>query len=160
MDLRAIESTYWAYPDGNYLSKRGVVCDIPPWLHRVMAEEVLEMLDAIERDNPTFNYSLLESPGQDPTDLQVKTAERLIRDLKSSRETYVNKKQHLTSAGKIYTSSDSARYIARNEAYNRLLKDIEQKNKKLDSSLNSYILDALEEKGLSTGAFDSVTKVP
>lgn len=118
------------------------------------------MLDAIERDNPTFNYSLLESPGQDPTDLQVKTAEKLIRDLKSSRETYVKKKQHLTSAGKIYTSSDSARYIARNEAYNRLLKDIEQKNKKLDSSLNSYILDALEEKGLSTGAFDSVTSGP
>ncbi len=49
------------------------------------------MLDAIERDNPTFNYSLLESPGQDPTDLQVKTAEKLIRDLKSSRETYVKK---------------------------------------------------------------------
>ncbi len=23
VDLRAIESTYWAYPDGNYLSKRG-----------------------------------------------------------------------------------------------------------------------------------------
>ncbi|WP_235284344.1 DUF7286 family protein [Methanosarcina mazei] len=160
VDLRAIESTYWAYPDGNYLSKRGVVCNIPSWLHRVMAEEVLEMLDAIERDNPTFNYSLLESPGQDPTDLQVKTAEKLIRDLKSSRETYVKKKQHLTSAGKIYTSSDSARYIARNEAYNRLLKDIEQKNKKLDSSLNSYILDALEEKGLSTGAFDSVTSGP
>ncbi|AKB79626.1 hypothetical protein MSHOH_3143 [Methanosarcina horonobensis HB-1 = JCM 15518] len=160
VNLRAIESTFWAYPDRKYLPQRTVSCDIPPWLHRVMAEEVLVMLDAIEKDNPTFNYSLLESPGQDPTDLQVKTAEKLILDLKANRETYVNKKQHLTSARKMYTSSDSARYIARNEAYNRLLKDIEQKNKKLDSNLNSYILDALEEKGLSTGAFDSVTSGP
>ncbi len=157
VDLRAIESAFWAYPNGNYLPQRGVVCDIPPWLHRVMAEEVLVMLNAIEMDNPTFNYSLLESPGRDPTDLQVAAAEKLILDLESNRETYVNKKQHLTSSGKMYSSSDSARYIARNEAYNRLLKDIEQKNKKLDSSLNSYILDALEEKGLSTGVFDSVT---
>jgi hypothetical protein len=160
VDLRAIESAFWAYPDGNYLLQRGVVCDIPPWLHRVMAEEVLAMLDAVERDNPAFNYSLLESPGQDPTDLQVATAEKLVHDLEASRETYVNKKQHLTSAGKMYTSSDSARYIARNEAYNRLLKDIEEKNEKLDSNLNSYILDALEEKGLSTDAFDSVTSGP
>lgn len=160
VDLRAIESTFWTYPDGKYLSQRGVVCDIPPWLHRVMADEVLAMLGAVERDNPTFNYSLLESPGQDPTDLQVETAEKLIHDLEANRETYVNKTQHLTSAGKMYTSSDSARYIARNEAYNRLLKDIEQKNEKLDSDLNSYILDALEEKGLSTGAFDSVTSGP
>ena len=160
VDLRAIESAFWAYPDGNYLPQRGVVCDIPPWLHRVMAEEVLAMLNAIEKDNPTFNYSLLESPGQDPTDLQVATAEKLILDLESNREAYVNKKQHLTSSGKMYSSSDSARYIARNEAYNRLLKDIEQKNEKLDSNLNSYILDALEEKGLSTGAFDSVTSGP
>ncbi|HOW15749.1 hypothetical protein, partial [Methanosarcina sp.] len=160
VDLRAIESAFWAYPDGKYLPQRGVVCDIPPWLHKVMAEEVLAMLDAIERDNPTFNYSLLESPGQDPTDLQVATAEKLIHNLEASRETYVNKKQHLTSAGKMYTSSDSARYIARNEAYNRLLKDIEEKNEKLDSSLNSYILDALEEKGLITDSFDSVTSGP
>jgi hypothetical protein len=87
----------------------------------------------------------------------VETAKKLILDLKASREAYVNKTQHLTTAGKMYSSSDSARYIARNEAYNRLLKDIEQKNEKLDSDLNSYILDALEEKGLSTGAFDSVT---
>ncbi|WP_410509073.1 hypothetical protein RSJ42_02035 [Methanosarcina hadiensis] len=156
VDIRAIESTFWAYPDGKYLPKQGVVCDIPSWLHRVMAEEVLAMLDAIERDNPTFNYSLLESPGQNPADLQVETAEKLILNLKASRETYVNKKQHLTSTGKMYTSSDSARYIARNEAYNKLLNDIEQKNKNLDSNLNSYILDALEEKGFSTGAFDSV----
>ncbi|WP_440945435.1 DUF7286 family protein [Methanosarcina sp. T3] len=160
VNIRTLESTFRNYPDRMYLTQRTVKCDIPPWLHRVMAEEVLAMLDAIEKDNPTFNYSLLESPGQDPTDLQVETAKKLILDLKASREAYVNKKQHLTPAGKMYVSSDSARYIARNEAYNRLLKDIDQKNKKLDSNLNSYILDALEEKGLSTGAFDSVTSGP
>lgn len=157
VDLRAIESAFWAYPDGQYLAQRAVNCDIPPWLHRVMADEVLAMLDAIEKDNPNFSYSLLDSPGQDPTDLQVETAEKLIFDLEASREAYVNKEQHLTSSGDMYASSDSARYIARNEAYNRLLDDIEQKNQKLDSDLNSYILDALEEKGLSTGVFDSVT---
>jgi hypothetical protein len=160
VNIRALESTFRAYPDRVYLAQRAVKCDIPPWLHRVMAEEVLAMLDAIEKDNPAFSYSLLESPGQDPTDLQVETAKKLILDLKASREAYVNKTQHLTTAGKMYVSSDSARYIARNEAYNRLLKDIEQKNKKLDSNLNSYILDALEEKGLNTGAFDSVTSGP
>jgi len=157
VNIRTLESTFRTYPDRMYLAQRAVNCDIPPWLHRVMAEEVLAMLDAIEKDNLNFSYSLLESPGEDPTDLQVETAKKLIFDLKANREAYVNKKQYLTPAGKMYVSSDSARYIARNEAYNRLLKDIEQKNKKLDSDLNSYILDALEEKGLSTGAFDSVT---
>ncbi|AKB73962.1 hypothetical protein MSLAZ_0701 [Methanosarcina lacustris Z-7289] len=160
VNLRTLESAFWTYPDGMYLAQRAVNCDIPPWLHRVMGEEVLAMLDAVESDNPTFSYSLLDSPGQDPTDLQVETAEKLIFDLEANREAYVNKEQHLTSSGDMYTSSDSARYIARNEAYNRLLDDIEQKNKKLDSDLNSYILDALEEKGLSTGAFDSVTSGP
>ena len=160
VNIRTLESAFWTYPDGMYLAQRAVNCDIPPWLHRVMADEVLAMLDAVESDNPTFSYSLLDSPGQDPTDLQVETAEKLIFDLEASREAYVNKEQHLTPAGDMYTSSDSARYIARNEAYNRLLEDIEQKNKKLDSDLNSYILDALEEKGLSTGAFDSVTSGP
>ncbi|KKH47038.1 hypothetical protein [Methanosarcina sp. 1.H.A.2.2] len=160
VNIRTLESTFWTYPDGMYLAQRAVNCDIPPWLHRVMADEVLAMLDAVESDNPTFSYSLLDSPGQDPTDLQVETAEKLIFDLEASREAYVNKEQYLTSSGDMYASSDSARYIARNEAYNRLLDDIEQKNKKLDSDLNSYILDALEEKGLSTGAFDSVTSGP
>ncbi|KKG09994.1 hypothetical protein [Methanosarcina sp. 2.H.A.1B.4] len=160
VNIRTLESAFWTYPDGMYLAQRAVKCDIPPWLHRVMAEEVLAMLDVVENDNPTFSYSLLDSPGQDPTDLQVETAEKLIFDLEASREAYVNKEQHLTSSGDMYASSDSARYIARNEAYNRLLEDIEQKNKKLDSDLNSYILDALEEKGLSTGAFDSVTSGP
>jgi hypothetical protein len=35
-------------------------------LHRVMAEEVLEMLNSVERDNPTFNYSLLILLGRIP----------------------------------------------------------------------------------------------
>lgn len=160
VNIRTLESTFLTYPDRMYLAERAVNCDIPSWLHRVMAEEVLAMLDAIEKDNLNFSYSLLESPGEDPTDLQVETAKKLIFNLEANREAYVNKKQHLAPSGKMYVCSDSARYIARNEAYNRLLKDIEQKNKKLDSDLNSYILDALEEKGLSTGAFDSVTSGP
>ncbi|MGB9929720.1 MAG: DUF7286 family protein [Methanosarcina sp.] len=161
VDIREIERNHWVFPDGKYLFIRTINCDIPAWLHRAMAEDVLSMLDSIENDNPTFNYSLVDSPGRDPTDQQVKTAGKLVRYLESNRENYVNKKQHLTSAGKnkgkIHTLSDSARYIARNEAYNRLLKDIEYKNTKLESDLNSYILEALKKKGLDTGKLDSVT---
>ncbi|RXA14197.1 hypothetical protein EQO05_15235, partial [Methanosarcina sp. MSH10X1] len=160
VDLRAIESTFWAYPDRQYLSKHAVNCDIPPWLHRRMAEEVLTMLDSVEKDNPAFNYSLIDSPGQDPTDLQVATAEKLILKLQKDREAYVNREQYLTSLGKMYTSSDSARYIAKNEAYNRLIEDIDRKNRKLDSDLNAYILKALEKKGIDTSSFDSVTSGP
>ncbi len=157
VDFRKIESSFWAYPDRKYLARHVVSCDIPPWLHRLMAEEVLSMLDSVKKDNPAFNYSLVASPGQDPTDLQVKASEKLIRKLESDRNSYVNKNQYLNPSGKIYTSSDSARYIAKNEAYNRLLKDIEEKNSKLDSNLNSYILGALKKKGLDTGVLDSVT---
>ena len=160
VDLRAIESNFWAYPDGKYLARHAVSCDIPPWLHRVMAEEVLAMLYSVERTNPAFNYSLAESPGRDPTDLQLEAAKKLILDLEKSRDTYVNKEQYFTPSGKMYTSSDSARYIAKNEAYNRLIEDIDRKNRKLDSDLNSYILDALEEKGLDISALDSVTSGP
>jgi len=160
VDFREIESNFWVYPDRKYLARHVVSCDIPPWLHRIMAEEVLAMLDSVEKDNPAFKYSLVASPGRDPTDLQVEASKKLIRKLESGRNAYVNKNQHLTPAGKIYTSSDSARYIAKNEVYNRLLKDIEQKNSKLDSNLNSYILDALEKKGLDIGSFDSVTSGP
>ncbi|MFZ2497950.1 DUF7286 family protein [Methanosarcina sp.] len=160
VDFREIEGNFWAYPDGKYLGQHAVGCDVPPWLHRVMAEEVLSMLGSVEKDNPTFKYSLVASPGRDPTDLQVEASTKLARKLESSRNAYVNKNQHLNPAGKIYTSSDSARYIAKNEAYNRLLKDIEQKNSNLDSDLNSYILDSLEKKGLDTGLLDSVTSGP
>ena len=81
----------------------------------------------IKKDNPAFNYSLVDSPGQDPTDLQVEAARKLVMKLESSRETYVNKDQYLTPEGKIYTSSDSARYIARNETYNRLFRILNRK---------------------------------
>ena len=55
-----------------------------------MAEEVLAMLYSVEA-NPAFNYSLAESPGRDPTDLQLEAAKKLILDLEKSRDIYVNK---------------------------------------------------------------------
>ncbi|WP_440956486.1 DUF7286 family protein [Methanosarcina sp. Mfa9] len=160
VDLLAIESFYWEYPNGQHLLQHAVSCDIPPWLHKLMAEEILRMLDSIEQDNPTFSYSLLDNPGQDPTDLQVETAEKLILDLESKRETYVDRSQHLTASGSMYTSSDSARYIARNEAYNKLILEIDQKNEKLDSELDSYVIDMLEKKGLDTSMLESVSSGP
>ncbi|HWR25413.1 MAG TPA: hypothetical protein VN278_04170, partial [Methanosarcina sp.] len=157
VDLRTIESNFWAYPPGGYLAQQEVSCDIPAWLHREMGEEVLAMLDSIKKDNPGFNYSLIDSPGRNPTELQVEASEKLIAELERNRERYVNKNQHLAPSGQIYTSSDSARYIAKNEAYNKLLRDIEQKNSKLDSGLDSYILNALKKRGFDTSALDSVT---
>lgn len=157
VDLRAMESDFWAYPDKMYMARHAVHCYIPPWLHKEMAEEILAMLDFIKKDNPAFNYSLVDSPGRNPTDLQLEAARKLIQKLESSRETYANRSKSLTPEGKMYTSSDSARYIARNETYNKLLQDIEQKNSKLDSNLNSYILNALKKKGIDTSALDSVT---
>jgi hypothetical protein len=157
VNLGTVESNYLLYPDKTNLPQRSVNCDVPACLHKVMAEEVLAMLDSIKKDNPTFNYSLVDPPGRSPTDLQVEAARKLILKLESSREAYVNKNQHLTPEGKMYTSSDSARYIAKNETYNKLLQDIEQKNGKLDSDLNSYILKTLKKKGIDTSALDSVT---
>ena len=157
VNLGAIESDFWTYPDKMYMVRHAVHCDVPPWLHKVMAEEVLATLDSIKKDNPAFNYSLVDSPGRNPTDLQVEAAKKLVQKLESSRETYVNRNQSLTPEGKTYTSSDSARYVARNETYNKLLNDVEQKNGKLDSDLNSYILNALKKKGIDTSALDSVT---
>ena len=160
VNLGAIESDFWTYPDKMYMARHAVHCDVPPWLHKVMAKEVLATLDSIKKDNPAFNYSLVDSPGRNPTDLQVEAARKLVQNLESSRETYVNKSQYLTPEEKIYASSDSARYIARNETYNRLLNDIEQKNGKLDSDLNSYIFNALKKKGIDTSALESVTSGP
>ena len=157
VNLGTIESNFLFYPDKTNLPQRAINCAVPSWLHRVMADEVLAMLDSIKKDNPAFNYSLVDSPGRNPTDLQVEAAGKLVLELESNRETYVNKSQHLTPDGKIYTSSDSARYIARNETYNKLLQDIEQKNGKLDSDLNSYILKALKKKGIDTSALDSIS---
>ncbi len=125
-----------------------------------MAEEVLTMLDSVEKDKTSFNYSFIDSPGQNPTTLQVETAKKLILELEKARDTYVNKEQYLTPSGTMYASSDSARYIAKNEAYSKLLEDIDRKNSKLDSDLNSYILRALEKKGLDTGLLDDVTSGP
>jgi len=157
VNLGTVESNFLLYPDKTNLPQRSVNCDVPAWLHKVMAEEVLAMLDSIKKDNPAFNYSLVDSPGRSPTDLQVEAARKLSLKLESSREAYVNKNQHLAPEGKMYTSSDSARYIAKNETYNKLLQDIEQKNGKLDSDLNSYILKTLKKKGIDTSALDSVT---
>lgn len=89
-----------------------------------MAEEVLEILDSVKKDNPAFNYSFIDSPGQNPTALQVETAKKLILELEKARETYVDKEQYLMPSGIMYASGDSARYIAKSEAYSRLLDSV------------------------------------
>lgn len=157
VNLMEIEMEHTLFPNLQSLHQQTVHCDIPPWLHKVMGEEVLAMLDSIESDDPSFDYSLLENPGRDPTDLQLATAGKLAADLEQSREAYVNKNMHQTPAGNIYTSNDAARYIARNEAYNKLHNEILKKNRELDEGLDKHVLDALDKKGMDTSLLDSVT---
>ncbi|MDQ1251755.1 MAG: hypothetical protein QG646_866, partial [Euryarchaeota archaeon] len=87
VNVGTIASNFLFYPDKMNLPQHSVNCDVPPWLHKVMAEYVLEMLDSIKKDNPAFNYSLVDSPGKNPTDLQVEAARKLVLELETNRET-------------------------------------------------------------------------
>ncbi|MDD3043682.1 MAG: hypothetical protein PHW56_12255, partial [Methanosarcinaceae archaeon] len=88
---------------------------------------------------------------------QLSTAGKLASELEQSRESYVNKSRHLTPAGNMYASNEAARYIARNEAFNKLHNVVLKKNKELDEGLDKHVLNALKEKGLDTSLLDSVT---
>ncbi|AKB86088.1 hypothetical protein [Methanococcoides methylutens] len=161
VDIHEIESRYMLFPNDFYLQERKVECDIPEWLHKMMADELLEMVGSIEADDPAVNVSLMNNPGADPTMLRYEAAKELTDDLSEDTEIYVKRQQYLTS-GEMYTSSDAARYIAKNEAYRKLMEEIESQNRKLNSDLNDYLLEKLTEAnvdipGLDTGALDSVT---
>jgi len=68
----------------------------------------------------------------------------------------VNKFKHQDGAA-LYTSSDAARFIAKNEMYNKLTNDIEDKNKALVTDLNKYVLEKLEENGIDISGLLGVT---
>ncbi|WP_244625069.1 DUF7286 family protein [Methanococcoides vulcani] len=161
IDIHDVETRYMLFPNDYYLQEQKVQCDIPDWLHKMMADELLEMVGSIEAADPAVNVSLMENPGADPTLLRYEAAKELTADLRDDTENYVNRQQYLTG-GEMYTSSDAARYIAKNEAYLKLMDEIESQNRKLNSDLNDYLLDKLTEAnvdipGLDTGALDSVT---
>ncbi|MEL4306233.1 DUF7286 family protein [Methanococcoides sp. LMO-2] len=161
VDIHEIETRYMLFPNDFYLQERKVECDIPGWLHKMMANELLEMVGSIEAYDPAVNVSLMNNPGADPTMLRYEAAKELTDDLYEDMDYYVNRQQYLTN-GEMYTNSDAAHYIAKNEAYLKLTEEIESQNRKLNSDLNDYLLEKLTEAnvdilGLDTGALDSVT---
>ncbi|WP_440953243.1 DUF7286 family protein [Methanococcoides sp. FTZ1] len=161
VDIHEIENRYLLFLNDFYLQEQVVECDIPDWLHRMVAEELLEMVASIESDDPAVNVSLMNNPGADPTLLRYEAAKELTGDLSRDTENYVDR-QHYLTGGEMYVSSDAARYIAKNEAYLKLMEEIEYQNRKLNSDLNDYLLEKLNEANvdipdLDTGALDSVT---
>ncbi|MCL7411681.1 MAG: hypothetical protein M8350_07750, partial [Methanosarcinaceae archaeon] len=156
VNVHDIESKHWLFPDEFYMPVHNVQCDVPEWLHKVMADEVLDMFDSIDSDDPSVSFSLLDNLGADPTQLRADAANELVSDLESARAGYVDKSQHQDGAA-LHTSSDSARFIAKNEAYNKLIVDIEDKNEALTGGLNSYVLEKIEENGIDISGLTGVT---
>ncbi|NOR47644.1 MAG: hypothetical protein GQ533_06315, partial [Methanosarcinaceae archaeon] len=147
VNVHDIESKHWLFPDGIYLLKDTVNCDVPDWLHKVMADEVLDMVDSIDSNDPSVSFSLLDNLGADPTQLRADAANELISDLENTRAGYVDKSKHQDGTA-LYTSGDAARFVAKNEVYNKLIADIEDKNEALKDGLNSYVLDKIAENGI------------
>ncbi|NPE27718.1 hypothetical protein HNV12_06995 [Methanococcoides sp. SA1] len=162
VDIYEIENRYDSYTDGHYLPQYTLECDVPEWLHRKMADEVLEMLTLIEADDPAVTVSLIDNLGDDPTLLRYEAAKELANDLEDDTDIYVDRTSHLTD-GKMLVNSDAARYIAKNEAYLKLEKEIRSQNQKLNADLNGYILDKLKKvsadiPGLNGNLLNSVTE--
>ncbi len=151
VDIQEIERMHWLYPDDHYLLPEYVECDVPSWVNKVVADDILLMMDTIDSNDPHVNASLLQEPGKDPTDLQYTAARQLLDEM--DEDLYVNKSQYVKD-GDLYTNSHGARYIARKEAYAYLIQDIEEKNGNLRSDLNSYLLDKLQESGVDFPGVD------
>ncbi len=153
VNIYQIESRYWLYPDNYYLPQHTVQCDVPDWVHRVAADEVLAMLDDIEADGHQINVSMLDHLGQDPTHMRYNAALDLATDLDSYTENYVTRSHYLNGTD-LYTSSDAVRYTARNEAYLKLIDVIKAKNQALDRDLDSYLLARLRDSGIDIPGID------
>ncbi|NOR46635.1 MAG: hypothetical protein GQ533_01100, partial [Methanosarcinaceae archaeon] len=156
VNVHDIESQHWLFPDGIYLLKDTVQCDVPEWLHKVMADEVLDMVDSIDSDEPSVSFSLLDNLGSDPTQLRADVANELVGDLEQARAGYVDKSKHQDGVA-LYTSSDAARYVVKNEVYNKLIADIEDENEALRGGLNSYVLNQIAENGIDISGLTGVT---
>jgi len=60
----------------------------------------------------------------------------------------------------LYTSSDAAQYVARNEVYNKLIADIEEENEALTSGLNDYVLEKIAKNGIDISGLTGITSGP
>ncbi|MBP1908816.1 DUF7286 family protein [Methanolobus bombayensis] len=152
VNLVEIEKGYNTYSDRTYLSDEKVYCDIPSWLQKNMSQEMENMFDAINFDNPTREVSLLgENLGKNPTTLVQEASLELADEMKafSKRDSFIEQSQYLES-GQFSTSSAACRAISKNEAYDRLLRELKERNKEIEDSFESYIDESFEkEQGYS-----------
>jgi hypothetical protein len=148
VNLAEIEKGYNAYSDGTYLSDEKVYCDIPSWLHKNMSQEMECMFDAINTDNPTREVFLLgENLGKNPTTLIQEASLDLADEMEDSskRDSFIDQSQYINS-GQFSTSSAACRAISKNEAYDRLIRELRKRNKETEDSFEAYIDESFEKE--------------
>ncbi len=146
--LPLIQGNYLAYASGTLLPVEKVYCDVPDWLHYKMATEMEEMFSAINTDDPTREVSLLgENLGKNPTTLIQIASLDLAAEMggTSKRESFIQQAQYIDTS-QFTTSSDACRAIAKNEAYERLLIELKERNKKAEGSFDQYVDKSFEEE--------------
>ncbi|WP_321429029.1 hypothetical protein [uncultured Methanolobus sp.] len=148
VDLYEIEKGYNTYSDGTYLSDEKVYCDIPSWLHKNMSLKMESMFYAINTDNPTRELDLPgENLGKNPTTLVQEASLELADEMEESskRDSFIEQSQYMDS-GQFTASSAACRVISKNEAYNRLLKELRERNKETEDSFETYIDESFEKE--------------
>ncbi|TQD26281.1 hypothetical protein [Methanolobus vulcani] len=148
VNLAEIEKGYNTYSDGAYLSDEKVYCDIPSWLHKNLSQEMECMFDSINTDNPTREVFLLgENLGENPITLIQEASLDLADEMEESskRDYFIDQSQYMNS-GQFSTSSAACRAISKNEAYDRLLREIRERNKETEDSFETYIDESFEKE--------------
>jgi hypothetical protein len=148
VNLNEIEKGYNAYSDGTYLSDEKVYCDIPSWIHKNMSQEMECMFDSINTDNPTREVFLLgENLGENPTTLIQEASLDLADEMEESskRDYFIDQSQYMNS-GQFSTSSAACRAISKNEAYERLIRELRERNKETEDSFETYIDESFEKE--------------
>jgi len=146
--LTLIEGNYAVYADEAFLPVEKVYCDIPDWLHKNMTLEMESMFDSINDDNPTREVSLLgENLGKNPARLIQDASLDLAAEMTNSvkRESFIEQAQYMNTS-QFNTSSDACRAISKNEAYDRLLKELTERNKDVSDSFTDYIDESFSEE--------------
>ena len=141
VNVGTLEANHRVYSNGSYIPQKKVYCDIPSWVHKNMAFELEDMFDSINADDPFRDVSLLgENLGKNPTELIQKASLDLASEMGEStkRESFVEQDQDMNQS-QFNTSNDACRAIARNEAYDRLLYEMTERNKGISDSFNNYV---------------------
>ncbi|MBN2110650.1 MAG: hypothetical protein JW705_06140, partial [Methanosarcinaceae archaeon] len=139
--MAAIQSGYMVYSNASFLPTEKICCEVPDWLHRTMTREMESMFDAINADNPAREISLLGGNlGKDPTTLIRDASLDLTAEMAAAakRGSFTGESGHMNGT-QFKTSSDAARAIAKNEAYDRLLQEMAGRSSKIGSHLENHM---------------------